>query len=305
MEMLVPATNSRRRDPQIPSSSPVPSAYLLAAFSAYLRIPRALAAPAASDPSSSSLYSYSPPPTATDIVSPSPPAEFASSSTHLSTYGIVGIVISGSILMTAVIGYGLRSWKRYKRSRLPPSAQYRESVRVAAKEEAETAAAEGGPASSGAETREVGGGGAGVGAQGAAAASRQPDSEAGKSKGEGASASASASRDLREQRTSRSSSSRKPARGTGSKSRRDSKSRSVTFSDAGPSAGPGPSTEGALLHRLQEGFVLNGLGLQRLGRSLTYPGLRRFRGRVTYAYDLRCASRGVMGCCLWFMRQAT
>ncbi|RDX56300.1 hypothetical protein OH76DRAFT_611410 [Lentinus brumalis] len=242
MEMLVPVMNSRRRDPQILSSLTVPSAYLLAAFSAYLQIPRALAVPAASDPSSSSPYS--PPPTASDIVSPSPPVEFASSSgTHLSTYGIVGIVISGSLFMTAVIGYGLRSWKRYKRSRLPPSAQYRESVRVAAKEEAETAAAEGGPASSGAETREVGGGGAGVGGQGAAAASRQPDSEAGKSKGEGASASASASRDLREQRTSRSSSSRKPARGTGSKSRRDSKSRSVTFSDAGPSAGPGPSTE--------------------------------------------------------------
>ncbi|TFK93009.1 hypothetical protein K466DRAFT_581336 [Polyporus arcularius HHB13444] len=233
MEMLVPAMNSRRRDPQILSSSTVPSAYLLAAFSAYLRIPRALAAPAASDPSSSL---YSPPPTATDIVSPSPPVEFASSSTHLSTYGIVGIVISGSLFMTAVIGYGLRTWKRYKRSRLPPSAQYRESVRVAANEEAETAAAEGGPVSSGAETGEVG---AGVGAQAAAAASRK--SEAGTRKGE--SATAIASREHREKRASRSSSSRKPARGVESKGRRESNSRLVRWSDAAPSAGPGPSTQ--------------------------------------------------------------
>ncbi len=270
MEMLVPATNSRRRDPQLPSSSTVPSAYLLAVFSAYLRIPRALAVPAASDPSSSSPYS--PPPTATDIVSPSPPVEFASSSgTHLSTYGIVGIVISGSLFMTAVIGYGLRSRKRYKpeRSRLPPSAQYRESVRVAAKEEAETAAAEGVPASSGAETREVG---AGVGAQAAAAASRK--SEAGTRKGE--SATATASREHREKRASRSSSSRKPARGVESKGRRESNSRSVRWSDAAPSAGPGPSTQGELLDRLKKDSCSTVSDLQRLNHSLTYPELRRF-----------------------------
>ncbi|KAI0719136.1 hypothetical protein C8T65DRAFT_636903 [Cerioporus squamosus] len=226
---------SRRRDaPSLSMSSSTcsPIHLLVATFAASLWIPRVLAAPAtASDPSPSSLDI---PPATTDIVSPSPPIQ-AVSSTHLSTYGIVGIVISGSLFVTVVIGYGLRQWRRYKRSRLPPSAQYRESVRVAAGEGtgAASTAGEGAPAASeGAETREVVAGGVGV--SGAAPAGSR-SSKSGPRRGE---------RDLREKTVARSSESTKPTRGSERKARRESKpSPGQASGGAGPSAGPGPSTQ--------------------------------------------------------------
>ncbi|RPD81594.1 hypothetical protein L226DRAFT_564278 [Lentinus tigrinus ALCF2SS1-7] len=126
-------------------------------LSSLLWLPQVLAAPV-NDPSATSSGSLAQI-RATDIVSPSPPVQ-APNTTHLTTYGILGIVISGVLVATAAIGYALRYWKRYKRSQLPPSAQYRESLRVAAREAAEatetvTAGQGGTAAGAGPNTREV------------------------------------------------------------------------------------------------------------------------------------------------------
>ena len=187
---------------------------------------------------------------ATDIVSPIPPVPPpASSSTHLTTYGIFGIVISGVLVATAAIGYALRYWKRYKRSRLPPSAQYRETLRVAAREAAEAIqiAGQGVPLQTGAQTpsmREVAGAGVVGGARGTGGAG----------KAEVAEGPSISSRVKDGSSASRSPSGRESAGRRGS-SRRQSKSEKINVqtratksgkpsdgASPGPGPGPGPSS---------------------------------------------------------------
>ena len=189
---------------------------------------------------------------ATDIVSPIPAVPPPSSSgTHLTTYGILGIVISGVLVATAAIGYGLRHWKRYKRSRLPPSAQYRESLRVAAREAAEAVqiAEQGAPLQTSAQTpstREVAGAGVVGGVRGTGGA--------GKTEGKVAEGPSISSRVKDGSSASRSPSGRESAgAGRRGSSRRQSKSEKINVqtqatksgkpSDgASPGPGPGPSS---------------------------------------------------------------